>query len=73
MLAQLSLEELMSLFGEVRYDANHTPFIYVDDNVEKCWGSLKETETVQEGREEVEEEVVVVEEGEADRIEEGTF
>lgn len=60
-LAQLSLEELMSLFGEVRYGANHTPFIYVEENVEKNWGPMKEKEVVevveeedQDGEEEVE-------------------
>lgn len=53
-LAQLSLENLLSLFGEVRHDDNSRPFIYAEDDQEKCWGSVEEKEVVEEEGENVE-------------------
>ena len=51
-LAQLSLKELLSLFGEVGQDANDQPFIYYSDKeLKKSWGELKESEVVIEDEE----------------------
>ncbi len=60
-LAQLSLKELLNLFGEVGHDANNQPFIYADENTEKCWGPLKEKEIVIEDDDEPEDDEPVEE------------